>query len=122
MSDTPKTDEQELAYIGEDGSTYVHATFARQLERELAEAKAEIIRIAKERNEEFQFRQEARRQFREGTWHGNTTEDYMNSVYAGDSRNMFDLSYQWQDKPHRHVSDLCDWVNALQDEIKELRK
>lgn len=33
-SDTPRTDEQELAYEAEDGSTYVHTTFARKLERE----------------------------------------------------------------------------------------
>ena len=35
MSDTPRTDEQELAYEAEDGSTYVHTTFARKLEREI---------------------------------------------------------------------------------------
>jgi hypothetical protein len=32
---TPRTDEQELAYVGEDGSRYVHSDFARQLETEL---------------------------------------------------------------------------------------
>jgi hypothetical protein len=30
MSKTPRTDEQELAYVAEDGSTYVHTTFARK--------------------------------------------------------------------------------------------
>ena len=34
MIDTPRTDNQELAYEAEDGSTYVHTTFARKLERE----------------------------------------------------------------------------------------
>ena len=41
--DTPRTDDQ----IGWDGSTMtlIQIDFARQLERELAEAKAEIVRL-----------------------------------------------------------------------------
>jgi hypothetical protein len=30
-----------------------------------------------------------------------------------DSSDMFSLAYQWQDKPHRHVFDLCDWIDEL---------
>jgi len=45
MSDTPRTDEQELAYEAEDGSTYVHATFARKLERENAELRKDKERL-----------------------------------------------------------------------------
>ena len=45
MSDTPRTDEQELAYEAEDGSTYVHATFARKLERENNELRRDKERL-----------------------------------------------------------------------------
>ena len=41
MSTTPRTDEQTLAYRTEDGSEMVHASFAAELETELAAAKAE---------------------------------------------------------------------------------
>ena len=33
--------------------------------------------------------------------------DFKESISAAESNNMFTLAYQWQDKPHRHVSDLC---------------
>jgi len=42
MSDTPRTDEQELAMEGIDGTTYVHSTFARELERENARLRAAL--------------------------------------------------------------------------------
>jgi hypothetical protein len=42
MSTTPRTDEQVLAYRTEDGSDMVHASFARELETELAAAKKRI--------------------------------------------------------------------------------
>ena len=45
MSETPRTDEQELAYMAEDGSTYVHTTFARKLEREIAELLKDAQRL-----------------------------------------------------------------------------
>ena len=45
MSKTPRTDEQELAYVAEDGSTYVHTTFARKLEREIAELLKDAQRL-----------------------------------------------------------------------------
>jgi hypothetical protein len=38
MSTTPRTDEQVLAYRSEDGSEFVHASFAEELETELAAA------------------------------------------------------------------------------------
>jgi hypothetical protein len=38
QSTTPRTDEQVLAYRSEDGSEFVHASFAEELETELAAA------------------------------------------------------------------------------------
>ena len=40
-----------------------------------------------------------------------TTDEYRNSVSLPDSDDMFSPEYQWQDKPHRHVFDLCDMVD-----------
>jgi hypothetical protein len=50
MSDTPRTDEQELAYEAEDGSTYVHTTFARELEREIRQLEVAIYDLKTENN------------------------------------------------------------------------
>ena len=50
-----------------------------------------------------------------------TTADYVESVSAPDSNDMFTLAYQWQDKPHRHVWDLCDSLDKKQAEIDSLR-
>ena len=50
MSDTPRTDEQELAYEAEDGSTYVHTTFARQLEREIRQLEVAVYDLKTENN------------------------------------------------------------------------
>lgn len=36
MSDTPRTEEQVFAWTTQDGSDIVHASFARELERENA--------------------------------------------------------------------------------------
>jgi len=48
---------------------------------------------------------------------GWTTDDYRKSVSEfPPSENMFSLSYQWKDKAHRHVFDLCNWIDALLDE------
>lgn len=44
MSTTPRTDEQTLAYRTEDGSEMVHASFAAELETELA-AEREKVRV-----------------------------------------------------------------------------
>jgi hypothetical protein len=33
----------------------------------------------------------------------------------------FELGYQWQDKPHRHVYDLCKRLEAAADEIARLK-
>ena len=108
-------------YRPSDTGDIVPTAFAQLIELELAESKADVIRIAKEQQESFQFQQEARRQFRDGTWHGNTTKDYRDSLSADDTNDFFSLAYQWQDKKHRHVFDLCDWVDQLQDEIKKLK-
>ena len=48
MSDTPRTDDQELAYEAEDGSTYVHTTFARKLEREIRQLEVAIYDLRTE--------------------------------------------------------------------------
>jgi predicted nucleic acid-binding Zn-ribbon protein len=48
LSETPRTDEQELAYVAEDGSTYVHTTFARKLEREIRQLEVAIYDGKKE--------------------------------------------------------------------------
>lgn len=48
MSPTPRTDEQLVDAFRDtlrSGKSYVHAEFTRQLERELAAAKAEIERL-----------------------------------------------------------------------------
>lgn len=94
-----------------------------QLESELNEAKQDVIRMQREATANLQHYQEARQQFRDGTWHGKTTKDYMSSVSVGpdEPTAFFSLEYQWQDKPHRHIFDLCDWINQLQDEIKQLK-
>jgi hypothetical protein len=93
------------------------ATFARNLERD-------YNRVVKEQNTAFEHRQEAAAQFRDGTWHGNTTQDYADSTYVDPAEEtaFLSLAYQWQDKPHRHVHDLCEWVDKLQDENKDFRE
>jgi len=73
----------------------------------------EVCRLVEEARDAFQYRQDAQRQFQEGTWHGKTTKDYRDSLWAEESDNMFTLAYQWQDKPHRHVFDLCNWIDEL---------
>ena len=45
MSSTPRTDEQTLAYRTEDGSEMVHASFAAELETELARLHADLERF-----------------------------------------------------------------------------
>jgi hypothetical protein len=59
-----------------------------------------------------------------GEWHGNTTSDYIKSISVDPAEEtaMFSLAYQWQDKKHRHVFDLCEWVDKLQDEAKDFRE
>ena len=55
------------------------------------------------------------------TFYGKTTDDYHQSVYGGGkSNNILTLEYQWNDKPHRHVGDLCEWIKELQKEIEIL--
>lgn len=44
---------------------------------------------------------------------GFTTDDYIKSLSACPTYSMFTLAYQWQDKPHRHLYGLCEWVNFL---------
>jgi len=42
---------------------------------------------------------------------GRSTHDYRDSISAPDSDDMFTLAYQWQDKRHRHVFDLCNRID-----------
>lgn len=95
----------------------------KRLWEENARLHEDNMRMYREAQESFQNFQERRRQFRDGTWEGCTTKDYMDSVFDSDNcdEGFFSLKYQWEDKPHRHVADLCDWVNALQDEVKRFR-
>ena len=53
MSDaqTPRTDAESLNTDGQRGRSYVRLDFARQLERELVEAKAELEKAKQDRNE-----------------------------------------------------------------------
>jgi len=57
-----------------------------------------------------------------------TAKIYRESLAAPDTDDMFSLAYQWQDKKHRHVFDLCrnledaaDHVETLEVEKKELK-
>ncbi len=54
---------------------------------------------------------------------------YRESLAAPDTNDMFSLAYQWQDKKHRHVTDLClvieetaKTIEALEGENERLRK
>lgn len=51
-----------------------------------------------------------------------TTKDYIESMSAPDTDQMFTLAYQWQDKPHRHVYDLCKHIDKLNSRISILDK
>lgn len=73
----------------------------------------EVCRLVEEGRDAFQYRQDAQRQLQEGTWYGKTTKDYRDSLSERDSSDIFSLSYQWQDKPHKHVFDLCNWIDEL---------
>ena len=42
---------------------------------------------------------------------------YHESMYAPDTDDMFTLAYQWQDKKHRHVNDLCGKLKEAADGI-----
>jgi hypothetical protein len=58
----------------------------------------------------------------EGMRKGTTTDDYRLSMGEPETDDMFTLAYQWQDKPHRHVYDLCNEIDNLNAELDELRK
>lgn len=48
-------------------------------------------------------------------------EAYRQSLAAPTSHDMFTLAYQWQDKKHRHVWDLCDRLETAADCIEKLQ-
>ena len=106
MSDTPRSDD--IMNVDD----FEHLCY--ELERD-------YNRVVKEQRASFEHFKEAQAQFRDGTWHGRTTKDYTDSVRVDPNEEtpFFSLAYQWQDKKHRHVFDLCDWINKLQDELKE---
>jgi DNA repair ATPase RecN len=45
---------------------------------------------------------------------------YHASMYEPETDDMFTLAYQWQDKKHRHVNDLCGKLNEAADHITQL--
>ena len=47
-------------------------------------------------------------------------EAYRQSLAAPTSHDMFTLAYQWQDKKHRHVWDLCDRLETAASRIEKL--
>ena len=49
-----------------------------------------------------------------GMMEGTTTQDYRNAMHGEGPR-----SYDWEDKPHRLVYDLCSEVEALSAKLKE---
>jgi hypothetical protein len=59
---------------------------------------------------------------------GTTTEQYRLSMGKPDTDAMFSddpveaLAYQWQDKPHRHVYDLCGEIDALNIQLLSLKQ
>jgi hypothetical protein len=49
-----------------------------------------------------------------------TARVYRESLAAPDTDDMFSLAYQWQDKKHRHVWDLCKELEQAADRIEKL--
>ena len=49
-----------------------------------------------------------------------TTKAYRESLAAPETDDMFTLAYQWQDKKHRHVWDLCKELERAADRIEKL--
>jgi hypothetical protein len=47
-------------------------------------------------------------------------EAYRQSLASPDTDDMFSLAYQWQDKKHRHVYDLCRKLETAADRIEKL--
>jgi len=47
-------------------------------------------------------------------------EAYRQSLAAPTSHDMFTLAYQWQDKKHRHVWDLCSRLESAANRIEKL--
>lgn len=47
-------------------------------------------------------------------------EAYRQSLAAPTSHDMFTLAYQWQDKKHRHVWDLCSRLETAAGRIEKL--
>ena len=47
---------------------------------------------------------------------------YKESLGDYSNKHMFSLGYQWQDKPHRHVYDLCNYLVEAQQTIDNLKK
>lgn len=56
---------------------------------------------------------------RSGMREGSTTDDYRDAM-SGEGE-FGSLGYEWSDKPHRLVYDLCGEVDRLNDVIAELK-
>ena len=50
---------------------------------------------------------------------GSTTDDYRKAMSGDDDE--FGLGYQWTDKPHRLVYDLCGEVDRLREALQMAR-
>jgi hypothetical protein len=51
---------------------------------------------------------------------GSTTDDYRKATWGEGDDSVFSLVYDWKDKPHRLVYDLCDEVNLLRAKLAEM--
>ena len=49
-----------------------------------------------------------------------TTDDYRSAIFGEGPYGS--LEYEWSDKPHRLVYDLCNEVDSLKAELKEARE
>lgn len=57
-----------------------------------------------------------------GMRRGTTTNDYRAAIGGEDRENMWSLAYEWEDKPHRLVYDLCNEVDNLKSKLRKLQK
>ena len=52
---------------------------------------------------------------------GATTDDYRNATGGEGEDEFMSLGYEWSDKPHRLVYDLCGEVDYLKSELHTLQ-
>lgn len=124
MSDKTEIESLKRDIENRDISILAMGSRVDELVVENNELRENYERVFKEQRESFEYAQEAAAQFRDGTWHGHTTKDYTDSIQVDPDEEtaFFSLAYQWQDKKHRHVFDLCEWIDKLQDEVKDFHE